>query len=100
MREPTLKNKIFNNTAASIINSVRTELSENRTKVFQRIDATESSILNALTSTSGSSSNEGPMGELISDGSSVSGLTERVNATVSGTVQLEILKLLQKFKQI
>ena len=74
LRGSTLKNTIFTNTANSITNSV------------QRIDATESSILNALTSTSGSSNDESSMGELVSEGSSVSGLTERVNATTSDTV--------------
>jgi len=96
MRGPTLKNTIFTNTASSIINSFRTGLSEDKDKVFRRIDATESSILNAITSTSGSSNDEGSMGENRSEGSFVLDLTKRFNATTSDKVQLEILKLLQK----
>ena len=98
MRGPTLKNTIFTNTASSIINSVRSELSEDRDKVFQRIDATESSILNALTSSSGSSNDKCSISGRQSEASSFSDLTERVNTTTSDKVQLEILKLLQQIQ--
>ena len=55
MRGPLTKNTAFNNTAntimASVINSVRDELNDDHSRDFQRLDGTESSIINALSTT-------------------------------------------------
>ena len=50
---PLMKNSSFVNTAnaitVSVIESVKEELNDDQTRVFQRLNETESSILNALT---------------------------------------------------
>ena len=89
IRGPTMRNAAFTNTANSIITSVREELNGEREKVFQRIDATEASIINALTASSGSESTEED---------TVSTLTEKANVTTQDKVQLEILKLLKEIR--
>ena len=84
-----MRNATFTNTANSIINSLRSELDDERNKVFQRIDDTEASILNALTATSGSESEA-------SAADTASTLTEHANSTTQDKVNIEILKLLKE----
>ena len=99
LRGPLMKNSSFVNTAnaitASVIESVKEELSDDRSRVFQRLDETESSILNALTTTPRTSNTS----IVTDDESTTSTLTEKVNATVSDKIQLEILKLLKDIQQ-
>ena len=96
-----MKNSTFANTAnaitSTVINTVRAELNEEREKVFERLDETESSILNALvaTSVSGLSSTD----KSIDDTSSISDITGKANATTGSTVQLEILKILKTIQE-
>ena len=63
--------------------------------MFHRLDETESSILNALTVTPRTSNTS----IVTDDESTTSTLTEKVNATVSDKIQLEILKLLKDIQQ-
>ena len=99
LRGPLMKNSSFSNTAnaitASVIESVREELNDDRSRVFQRLDETESSILNALTVTPRTSNTS----IVTDDESTTSTITEKVNATVSDKIQLEILKLLKDIQQ-
>ena len=89
-----MRNTAFVNTANAIINSVREELTEERDKVFKRIDETKTSILNALTSTSASDTSTSD------DSTSVSSLTEKANSTITTNdkIQIEILKLLKEIQ--
>ena len=97
MRGPSMKNASFSNTAnaitSTVINSVRAELSDDRDRVFQRLDETENSIINALTASSGSASTQSD-----DDDTSISGLTQKANAVKGDAVQLEILKILKQIK--
>jgi hypothetical protein len=99
LRGPLMKNSAFTNTAnaitASVIESVREELNDDRSRVFQRLDETESSILNALTVTPRTANTS----VVTDDESTTSTMTERVNATVSDSIQLEILKLLKDIQR-
>ena len=94
-----MKNTNFSNAAnaitTTVINTVRGELKDDRDRVFQRLDETETSILNALTASSGSASTNTSDAD---DDTSISGLTQKANATKSDAVQLEILKILQQIK--
>ena len=87
-----MRNAAFTSTANAIINSVREELTGEREKVFERIDATQTSILNALTATSGSSSDSGDNDPPTPPTETAK---ETTNATTQDTVQLKILKLLK-----
>ena len=76
-----MKNIAFANTTnaitASVIESVRDELNDDQTRMFQRLDETESSILNALITTSCTSNTS----VVTDDESTLSIITEKVNAT-------------------
>ena len=95
VRGPLMRNTTFNNTAnaisASVINSVREELNEDRSRVFQRLDETESSIITALHATPSISTTPS-----LEDETTISTLTEKVNATTSDNINLQILKLLKE----
>ena len=87
IRGPTMRNTAFANTANSIINSVREELSDEREKVFHPIEETKNSIINAMATNSDTNDTD--------DESRNDTPTERVNYT-KDNVQVEILKLLKE----
>lgn len=96
LRGPLMKNTSFNNTAnaitESVINSVRDELNDDRHRVFQRLDETESSILTALNTTPKMANTSNVVSD---DDTTVSSLSGKVNATISDNITLQILKLLK-----
>ena len=96
LRGPLMKNTSFNNTAnvitASVMNSVRDELSNDRHRVFQRLDETESSIITALNATPKMANISNAVSD---DQTTISSLSGKVNATISDSVTLQILKLLK-----
>lgn len=93
-----MKNTNFSNAAnaitSTVIDTVWAQLSDDRDRVFQRLDETKTSILNALTASSASAYSQSSDAD---DDTSFSGLTQKANATKSDTVQLEILKIFHHF---
>ena len=81
-----MKNIAFANTTnaitASVIESVRDELNDDQTRMLQRLDEAESSILNALTTTLRTSNTS----IVMDDESTLLAITEETNATVSDKI--------------
>ena len=71
---------------------MRDELNDDRHRVFQRLDETESSILTALNTTPKMVNTSNVVSD---DDTTVSSLSGKVNATISDNITLQILKLLK-----